>query len=474
MRTTILFLLCLLCTPTGAVDREVRGNLLLEDIAPPSAGLAQRLAPYLAALPPAQPPSVHHALIEPRMTLDGRGLYAVSDQDSEFRQLRYVSLEGEPPPDRAAGRLSAQVPWDVEAFTLSDDGRYLLYVTNEDGYSRLNLRDVRNGLNLPAPILPLGRVRDLAFSVDNLRVTLDLETARSPRETWTYDIGAARLHPPDGSATPQTGHFVDPRLMRYPTFDLSNGGLRQVPAFVYRPPGSGPFPVLIWLQGGPDGQFRPGFNPFIQFAVAELGMAVIAPNVRGSDGYGRAYRRLDDGLRREDAIKDVGALIAWIGQQPDLDRARMLVMGEGYGGYLTLAALMHFGDRLLGGIERGGTANLIALLERADEERRAEYGDERDPQVRTYLRRISPFQNSQRITRPLLVGQGGNDGFMPAAEAEQMVAAIRGRGGSAGYLLARDEGREFSGLENRREWFAAAAAFLRRQLDAADAALSAP
>ncbi len=479
----LLVIVYLICAAAGAVEHEVRGSLVLEDVATLPPDLAARLAPYLSALDLSVPGlstlAPARGLTEPRTTADGRGLFAVSDQDSEFQQLRYIPLEGAPPADREARRLSAKIPWDVEAFTLSDDGRYLLYVTNEDGYSRLNLRDARNGLDLPAPILPLGRVRDLSFSPDNLSVAVGLETARAAREEWTYDIGAARLHPPANEAMgADSGQFVDPRLMRFPTIDMTAGSPRQIPAFVYRPPGSGPFPVLIWLEGGTDGQFRPGFNPFIQFLVAELRMTVIAPNVRGSNGYGRSYRQLDDGLRREDAIKDIGALIAWIGQQGDLDRTCVLVMGSGYGGYLALTAVMHFGDRLLGGIDHAGVGNLISLLERAREGRlellRAEYGNETDPQVRAYLRRISPLQNSQRITRPLLVGQGLNDTVAPATETEQMIAAIRGRGGSVGYLLARDEGREFRGMGNRRAWLQAAAAFIHQQLAAADAALSAP
>lgn len=391
---------------------------------PASANSAERLAPYIEALPA---PSSAAVLDQPRMSHDGRGVYAISDEGSEFRQLRYLPLEADAKKDRAVKPLSSAISWDVEAFALSGDGRYLLYVTNEDGCSRLNLRDVRNGLDLRAPVLPLGRVMDLQFSADNARVALTLETTRAAREVWTYDIGASRLDPPAPAATTglDPSKFVDPLLVRYPTFDSANGAVRQIPTLVYRPPGAGPFPVLIRFDGGPDSQHRPGFDPFTQFAVAELGMVVIAPNVRGSDGYGKSYRALDDGLQREDAIKDVGALLVWIGQHVELDRSRVIVMGEGYGGFLSLAALMYFGDRLLGGVEAGGPTNLLAFMQRAPEESRealrGEYGDERDPQVQSYLARLSPLQNSQRIDKPLLVADS-------SAEAEQMIAAIRGRG----------------------------------------------
>lgn len=474
MRITAIALLCLTCAPfeTGAVERRQHGNLVLEDVAQIPAELAARLAPYLDAMDSLVP--ARHGLDQPRMALDGKGVYAISDQDSEFRQLRYLPLDGDSRSNRAAGRLSAQIPWDVEAFALSEDGRYLLYVTNEEGFSRLNLRDMRNGLDLPAPLLPLGRILDLTFSSDNARVTLGLETTRAAREVWSYDIDATRLEPPAPTmpGTLATSRFVDPLLIRYPTFDTANGKRRQIPAFVYKPrtnDSAGPFPALIWIQGGPQDQYRPGFEPFIQFLVAELGMAVIAPNARGSGGYGKTYRQLDNDLNREDAFKDIGALLAWIGQQPELDRKRVMVMGSSYGGYMSLGALMHFGDRLLGGIDMEGMSNLVTFLQQAAEDRRAalraEYGDERDPEVRNYLRRISPFQNSQRIAKPLLVAQGLNDTDVAAWETEQMVAAIRGRGGVVWYLMAKDEGHGFRKKENRDAYLQTAATFLQKLLE---------
>src|SRR5690606_7245619 len=111
--------------------------------------------------------------------------------------------------------------------------------------------------------LPLGRIVDMQFSDDNLRVALTLETARSAGELWTYDIGAARLEPPLTPSDPTAALFSDPLLVRYPTLDAVDGVQRHIPSFVYKPQGSGPFPVLIHIEGGPDAQQRPGFDPFL-------------------------------------------------------------------------------------------------------------------------------------------------------------------------------------------------------------------
>ncbi len=399
---------------------------------------------------------------------NGSGVYFVSDQDSEFRQLRYVDLSAEAGKKPAEIRLSAQTPWDVEALDLSADGRYLAYATNEGGTSRLRLMDVRNRLAMPAPVIPPGRVGNLRFDPGGTRIAMTLESARLQREAYVYQIGAGTLTQWTRSepAGLETAHFVDPQLVYYPTFDQVGSEPRQIPAFVFKPQKSGPFPVVISIHGGPEAQFRPTFDAFTQFLVNELGAAVIAPNIRGSDGYGKTYLQLDNALQREDAIKDIGALIAWIGQQRDFDRERVVVMGASYGGFVTLASLVHFGDRLRGGIDVVGIGNFITFLQKTADYRRdlrrAEYGDERDPEVDSFMRRISPFYNSQRIKKPLLVVQGLNDPRVPALESEQMVAAIRGRGGEVWYLAAKDEGHGFRKKPNRDVYLQTAATFIAR------------
>src|SRR6202041_3567931 len=218
--------------------------------------------------------------------------------------------------------------------------------------------------------------------------------------------------------------FVMPRLAQCPTFDRADGRERQMPVYIYEPSTPGPHPVLIVLHGGPKAQFRPGFDPWLQYVVNELGYAVVAPNVRGSSGYGKTYLALDDGVLREDAVKDVGALLVWLGLQPAFDAKHVVVSGGSYGGYLSLATLVNYSDRLRGGIDVSGIADFVSFLTNTapyrQNQRRAEYGDERDLEMRSFLRRISPLTNADRITRPLLVVHGKNDPRVPLSEAEQI------------------------------------------------------
>jgi dipeptidyl aminopeptidase/acylaminoacyl peptidase len=247
--------------------------------------------------------------------------------------------------------------------------------------------------------------------------------------------------------------FAPAQLVRFPTFDKVNRQQRLIPAFVYKPKTPGPHPVLIDIHGGPESQSVPAFSAFTQFLVQEMGFVVIQPNVRGSSGYGRTFLDLDNGEDREDSVKDIGALIVWIGAQRDLDAKKVFVSGGSYGGYMALAALVNFGDRLRGGVDVVGISNFVTFLQSTSEYRRnlrrAEYGDERLPKMRAYLQRISPMTSAARINKPLLVVQGLNDPRVPASESAQMVAKIRGRGGEVWYLAAKDEGHGFRKKTNR-------------------------
>jgi dipeptidyl aminopeptidase/acylaminoacyl peptidase len=260
--------------------------------------------------------------------------------------------------------------------------------------------------------------------------------------------------------------FAYPELIDYPTFDEADGEPRRIPAFVYRPAGEGPHPVYISIHGGPEAQYRPYFSAALQYYVGELGMAVIAPNVRGSAGYGKSYLKLDDGRRREDSVRDIGALLDWIETQPDLDPGRVVVSGGSYGGYMVLASLVHYSDRLTAGVERVGISNFVSFLTNTEEYRRdlrrAEYGDERDPEMRAFLEAISPLNQVGRIDRPLLIFQGANDPRVPAGESEQIHRALRERGVPVWYVLALDEGHGFRKKANSDYAAAATALFLQR------------
>jgi dipeptidyl aminopeptidase/acylaminoacyl peptidase len=244
---------------------------------------------------------------------------------------------------------------------------------------------------------------------------------------------------------PAEAEVPDARLVRYPTFDSLSGEPRMISAFVYPGSGDGPRPVLVSIHGGPESQARLGAgNGLLQKA----GISVVTPNVRGSTGYGKTFTSLDDGFRREDSVKDIGALLDWIERQPDLDARRIMVTGGSYGGYMVLASLVHFGERIRCGVDVVGISNFVTFLENTADYRRdlrrAEYGDERDPEMRAFLESISPLNHAERVRSPLMIVQGANDPRVPVTESRQFVERIREGGMEVIYLEGENEGHGFA------------------------------
>jgi len=403
-------------------------------------------------------------IIAAKFAPDGRGIYIVSDEAGEFAELFYYDpVTGE---KRSVSPEGAQ--WDVDTFDVSPDGRYIAYVTNEDGRSRLTVIDNQLKLDLVPPGVPDGRITEVRFDRVGKKLAFSAESAQSPRDAYVYDLTKSSVERWTQSEVGpvDNGTFVPAELIHYPTWDRVAGKQRMLSAYLYTPKTPGPHPVLISIHGGPEEQYRPGYEAFFQFLVNELGYAVIAPNVRGSSGYGKTFLKLDNGILREDAVKDIGSLLVWVGVQPMLDRDRIVVMGGSYGGYMSLATLVSYSDRLRGGIDVVGISNFNTFLNNTSpyrqDLRRAEYGDERDPKMRAFFSRISPFNNSTSIRRPLLVVQGLNDPRVPASESEQMVARVRANGGEAWYLAAKDEGHGFRKKSNRDFYLETVATFLEK------------
>jgi dipeptidyl aminopeptidase/acylaminoacyl peptidase len=404
-----------------------------------------------------------------RWSPDGKAVYTTTDRGGEF--LRLVRL------DVATGVakvLSGDVPWDVENFDLSRDGRVLALSINADGISELRLVDAATGAALPAPALPAGVVHGLAFRPGSHEIGFGYSSGRSPADVWSWDPESKKLERWTASETgglPESA-FASPELVRYPTFDETAPGVRRtIPAFVYRPPAGrfpGKRPVLIDIHGGPESQVRADFLGSSNYYVQELGIAYVRPNVRGSTGYGRTYSRLDNGMKREDSVRDIGALLDWIATQPDMDASRVMVSGGSYGGYMSLAVLVHYSDRLRCGEEAVGISNFVTFLEHTQayrrDLRRVEYGDERDPKMRAFLESIAPANHADRITRPLLVAEGANDPRVPPAEADAITAAVRAKGVPVWYVLAKNEGHGFAKKENSDYLRAAFVAFVERYL----------
>ena len=408
-------------------------------------------------------PSPQSGIGSARFSADGQGVWLTADLGGEFRQIRYVDLAS-----GSLRTLTASLSWDVDDFEISTDGRWLAYVANVDGFSELFIADLGAGLTLRPSGLPAGLISNLRFDRQGKTLGMSIESSQSPRDAWTYDIEKAEATRWTRSETGliDPSKLVAASVFRYPTWDRVGRAQRQIPALIHKPAKSGRHPVVIDIHGGPEGQSRPGYSPFAQYLVNELGYAVIQPNVRGSTGYGRTFTMLDNGRLREDSVRDIGALLVWIAAQPDLDADRVVVMGGSYGGYMVLASLIAYGDRLKGGINVVGISNFVTFLTNTSgyrrDLRRVEYGDERDPSMRAFLRRISPLEKASMIRRPLLVVQGLNDPRVPASESEQLVAKIREQGGEVWYLAAKDEGHGFRKKANRDFYLKTAVTFLER------------
>jgi dipeptidyl aminopeptidase/acylaminoacyl peptidase len=394
---------------------------------------------------------------------DDSGFFVISDSAGEFRELMFYNV--------ADGRLvpvTKHLRWDVSGVDASADGRLLAVRADVDGRDELLFFDGDSFDELPAPQLPPGSVIAARFHPHLPVLAFALNSSQSPSQV-------AALDPADGSTELWTrpfapagvamDNFGDAQIARWKSFDG-----REISGIVDLPPARfvGKRPVLIDIHGGPEGQARFGFIGRYNYFVEELGVALIRPNVRGSKGFGKTFLSLDDGMKREDAVKDIGALLDWIATQPNLDASRVLVSGGSYGGYMSLAVATHYGDRIAGAIDVVGISNFVSFLQNTEsyrrDLRRVEYGDERDPAMREFLTRISPLSNAAKITKPLFVVAGRNDPRVPYTEGEQIVARVRANGTPVWYLRAENEGHGFARKENADFQFYVMVMFMRETL----------
>jgi len=393
---------------------------------------------------------------------DGKGIYVTTDKDSEFHRLAYIDLAS-----KQHAYLSSSISWDVDEFDLSDNGKLLAFVTNEDGFGVLRVLDTSTRKERPVPALPKGVISAVRWHKNSRDLGFDVASARSSSDVYSLDIQTGRVERWTFSETGglNTASFPEPELVHWKSWDD-----RRISGFLYRPAAkfTGKRPVIINIHGGPEGQFRPQFVGRWNYYLNELGVAMIFPNVRGSTGYGKTFLSLDNGFLREGSYKDISTLLDWIQTQPDLDASRVMVTGGSYGGFMTLAVATNYNDRICCSVDVVGPSNLATFLEHTSgyrqDLRRVEYGDERDPKMREFLEKIAPYNKAKNITKPLFVVAGKNDPRVPASESQQMVEIVRHNGTPVWWLLGKDEGHGFIKKKNQDYQFYATVMFVKEYL----------
>ena len=367
---------------------------------------------------------------------DGQAVYALSTLKGETpRIFRLVN-----------GAWTPVTPADspVETFAASPDGKMLAVVFDAGATSRLQLLDA-DGRPRHTPAMPPGVISDLIWHQSRAEVAFNLAGARSFSDVYSIDVSRGTYERWTASEL-AAGHaeaLPDAEIVTWNSFD----GL-EISGVLYPPPASfkGPRPVIINVHGGPVERERPRALGRSNYFRNELGIAVLYPNIRGSAGFGRTFEELDNGKLRENAVKDIGALLDWIAQQPELDEQRVMIAGPSYGGFVALAAAVAYGDRLRGVNPAFAITDFASYLQTTEVSRlvnrNAEYGDPADPDMRAFLTRISPLTNAGKITIPVFIAAGAKDTRVPISQAEALVQALQSRRTPVWYLRFEDAGHQ--------------------------------
>ncbi|MEV4822264.1 prolyl oligopeptidase family serine peptidase [Micromonospora sp. NPDC049274] len=399
---------------------------------------------------------------------DGTSVLARTDAFSELAALVRVDLTlpaAMPTPTRLAGRPDAE----LEHVALSADRRRAALLWNTyGGRSELSLLDLTSGVQraVAAP----GEVLDGAvFAADGDLLCLTAQGPVQPREVWLVDPVTGTPGPlrPDTRAARTGGSGVAPQLV-----DLRARDGMPLSGWLYRPPGPGPWPTAISLHGGPEAQERPGYNPLFQALVAQ-GVAVFAPNVRGSSGFGRTFVAADNLAGRYGAIADVAACADHLVDSGVAIPGRLGCLGRSYGGYLVLAVLVNFPGLFASGVAECGISDFRTFYAGTEPWIAAaavsKYGDPmRDADL---LRDLSPMTHIDQLDVPVLLIHGANDTNVPAGESAQVAQALAARDVPHGHLVLTGEGHDFLARDNAETARTATTAWLTRHLAVTAAAL---
>ena len=393
---------------------------------------------------------------------DGKGIYLITDKNNEFLKLAYYDI--------ATGKLSvltAGINWNVDAAAITKDGKQIAFVINEAGISKLYIMNTATKRYAPVNAIRAGVITDLQWHNDSKSVAFTFSTSTTSHDVFEWNTATGKLLRWTESELGSTeiAALEPAQLIKWKSFDG-----REISGFLYKasPKFSGKRPSIIFIHGGPEDQVRPVFQGNYNYFMNELGINLIVPNVRGSTGYGKTFMDLDNGMKREDALKDIGALLAWIAVQPGLDANRVMITGGSYGGYMTLACATHYSDKVRCFFDLLGPSNFNTYFKNTESYRRnirrAELGDERDTAMAAFFERTAPLNNTDKITKPLFIAAGKNDPRVPYTESKQMADKIKSNGGIVWFLTANDEGHGFSKKDNQDFLFYATVAFVKKYL----------
>jgi dipeptidyl aminopeptidase/acylaminoacyl peptidase len=393
---------------------------------------------------------------------DGKTIIISTDLDNEFQYLAKMDLT-----TKKITPLTKSIPWDVGGYDLSPDGTKLLFTTNEAGFTKLYMLDVNTNAYEPVKEIPNGSLGGFKWHENGTEFSYVYSNATTSSDIYTFNIDSRKT---ERWTESELGGLVssqlsDAELIKWKSFDQ-----KEISGFYYKAHKkfTGKRPVIIVIHGGPEGQSFPGFQGRNNYYLNELGVALIYPNVRGSTGYGKTFVKLDNGYLRENSVKDIGALLDWIAQQPELDASRVMTMGGSYGGYMALACAVFYSDRLKCSNDIVGISNFNTFLKNTEsyrrDLRRVEYGDEQDPKMAAFLEKISPLNNVNKIKIPMFIVQGGNDPRVPRTEASQMAEALKKNNVPTWYLEAKDEGHGFRKKPNSDFQFYSTILFVQKYL----------
>ena len=395
-------------------------------------------------LTPHEGPGTFGAL---RFSPDGRTIYIASNKDRDLIAFARVKIDeqGQPGPIEI---LAARDDAELSGGAMDEKGSTLALVWNVAGRSEIAFFDTKTGKTTAGPPLPAEIAGGLEFSNDGQRLVMVLSGSSKPADVWVLDMRSKQFT--QLTKSPHAGvdltKLARPELVRYKVHD----GL-ELSGWLYRPTGTtGPGPIVLSFHGGPEGQERPGFSSTYQ-ALLSRDIAVFAPNVRGSSGFGKKFVNLDNGALRVNGVKDIKASVDYVVQARVADPKRVGIMGGSYGGYMVMAGLTEYPELFAAGANLFGVVNFETFFKNTQPWMAAiskiEYGDpDKEAEM---LRRLSPLTRIDQVKAPTIVLHGANDTNVPVVEAEQVVDNLKKRGVPVEYVLFADEGHGWRKTPNR-------------------------